>query len=168
MTRIEPGRLTTTNDQDIVVFLIGARVNKWWLLPLALPMLARMRNMQRELLADPNSGLIGIQTLGSADVQYWRSLEDLTRYADDRTRTHRGTAASFYKKLFKNQAVGIWHETYFVRAGAYESLYVNMPAHGLGRFTTLVPAAGARNQMSGRFAPQRTTLEESTRQARSG
>lgn len=30
-------------------------------------------------------------------------------------------------------AVGIWHETYAVQAGAHESLYVGMPPTGLGK-----------------------------------
>jgi hypothetical protein len=28
-------------------------------------------------------------------------------------------------------AVGLWHETYHVRAGEHESVYVNLPVFGL-------------------------------------
>jgi hypothetical protein len=41
---------TVDNDRDLVPFLIGARINKLWPLPLALPILAKMRRMQIELL----------------------------------------------------------------------------------------------------------------------
>ena len=88
MKTLREGRKTVKNDRDLVIFLIGARINKWWLLPLSLPILARMRKMQKELLADPESGLLGIQSLGSADVQYWQSMEHLMEYADDRRKEH--------------------------------------------------------------------------------
>lgn len=50
-----------------------------------------------------------------------------------------------------NGDVGIWHETYTIGAGAYESVYVNMPAFGLGAAGALVPATGARATSRGRM-----------------
>lgn len=140
MAFIHSGRKTTSNDRDLVVFLIGARVNKWWLLPLSLPILIKMRKMQRELLSDPDSGLLGIQSLGSADVQYWRSAHDLMKYANDREREHQPTMKKFFQKVFRNEAIGIWHETYIVPAGSYENIYTNMPAFGLGKISPLFDA----------------------------
>lgn len=142
MTRLMTGRRTVLPERGLVVFLIGARINKWWLLPLSLPILAKMRRMQRELLADPDSGLLGIQSLGSADVQYWRSMDDLMAYAEARKKHHQPTAKKFYQKLFRNEAVGVWHEAYVVEPGQYESLYINMPAFGLGKIAPLVEANG--------------------------
>ena len=46
--------------------------------------------------------------------------------------------------------MGIWHETYLVPAGAYDSVYNNMPPVGLGAVTKLVPAAGRRATAAGR------------------
>ncbi len=140
MSAIISGRKTVPNHRDLVVFLIGARINKWWLLPLSLPLLVKMRKMQQELLADPDSGLLGFQSLGSADVQYWRSVEDLMRYAEDKTKEHEPTAKGYFRKILKNQAFGIWHETYVVSAGNYESIYTYMPAFGLGKIGPLVDA----------------------------
>jgi len=40
--------------------------------------------------------------------------------------------------------VGIWHETYLVKAGQYEAVYSGMPPYGLGRVGELVPATGSR------------------------
>jgi hypothetical protein len=37
----------------------------------------------------------------------------------------------------------IWHETYLVKAGQYEAVYGNMPAHGLGKAGRLVPVSEA-------------------------
>lgn len=142
MSPIRSGRKTIENNQDLVVFLIGARINKWWLLPLSLPILVKMRKMQAELLADPESGLLGIQSLGSADVLYWRSTEDLLRYAGDRGREHQPAVKRFFQKIFRNEAVGIWHETYLVPRGNYECIYTNMPAFGLGKVLPAVDATG--------------------------
>jgi len=53
--------------------------------------------------------------------------------------------------------VGIWHETYQVRAGEYEGVYSGMPPFGLGLAGELSPASertdAARDRMrSGRGA----------------
>jgi hypothetical protein len=140
-----PGRQTIENDQDIVVFLIGARVNKWWLLPLSLPILASMPRMLRELAKDPSSGFLGVQNLGLGGmVQYWRSVEDLNRYAHDRSRKHRPAWLAYMQKILGNGAAGVWHETYAVKAGSYEVVYTNMPRIGQGLFRPLVAATGER------------------------
>jgi hypothetical protein len=144
MTHV-PGRQTIENDRDIVVFLIGARINKWWLLPLSLPILASMPRMLGELAKDPSSGFLGVQNLGLGGmVQYWRSIEDLNRYAHDRTRLHKPAWLRYVQKLLGNGAAGVWHETYVVNAGSYEVVYTNMPRVGQGVFRPLLPATGER------------------------
>jgi hypothetical protein len=158
MARINSGRKTTKTDRELVVFLIGARVNKWWLLPLSPPILAKMRKMQQELVADPDSGLLGFQSLGSADVQYWRSLEDLTRYAHDKKKEHQPAMKKFFRKIFTNEAVGIWHETYVVPAGNYENIYTNMPTFGLGKVVPLFDAKEALPTVPGCLAKKRDTV----------
>lgn len=158
MKGIQLGRLTVDNQHDLVVFIIGARVNRWWLLPLSLPILARMQKMLRELAANPDSGLLGVQPLGFGGmVQYWKSLEHLQAYAHDRNQTHRPAWTQFFQKLFKNVAAGVWHETFAVRAGQYEAVYVNMPRRGMGHFQTLIPAEGGLHTMKGRLPPVRTS-----------
>ncbi|TDL31964.1 DUF4188 domain-containing protein [Jeotgalibacillus sp. S-D1] len=41
--------------------------------------------------------------------------------------------------LYQKCAVGIYHETYQVKGGNYESVYVNMPKHGLGKAVSRTP-----------------------------
>jgi len=53
--------------------------------------------------------------------------------------------------LASNGDVGIWHETYLIRAGDYESVYNNMPAFGLGIAGRLVPAQGRKSSAKGRL-----------------
>lgn len=159
MTQIQAGRLTVDNHRDLVVFLIGARINRWWLLPLSLPILAKMNRMLVELRDDPDSGLLGVQPVGfGVSVQYWKSYEHLNRYANDPERTHRPTWTKFLSKLFNNRAVGIWHETYLVQAGHYESIYTNMPRFGLGRCQPLIPATGGHSTSARRL--RRGDLED--------
>jgi hypothetical protein len=49
------------------------------------------------------------------------------------------------------KGVGIYHETYCVPAGAYETIYRNMPAFGLGKASTLVEASGRREHARDRM-----------------
>ena len=76
-------------------------------------------------------------------MQYWRSYEQLHSYAHARDRAHLPAWAAFQKAARGNTAVGIYHETYLVRAGAYETIYSDMPIFGLGKAGTLVPAVGS-------------------------
>ena len=85
-------------------------------------------------------------------VQYWRSFEHLEAYARNKDAEHFPNWVRFNKEVGSNGDVGIWHETYRVRAGEYESVYNNMPAYGLGRAGSLVPAAGYRRTAAGRLA----------------
>ena len=48
--------------------------------------------------------------------------------------------------------VGIWHETYLVKAGNYEAIYSGMPEYGLGKVATLVPATGNRQEARQRLS----------------
>jgi hypothetical protein len=48
--------------------------------------------------------------------------------------------------------VGIWHETYRVRPGDYENVYVNMVPFGLGKVGELLEATGKREGAADRLA----------------
>jgi len=71
----------------------------------------------------------------SAPSSYWRSVEDLDRFAKDATDKHSPMQRWFNTKVGYDGDVGIWHETYVVRAGDYEAIYGNMPAVGLAAAT---------------------------------
>jgi len=47
--------------------------------------------------------------------------------------------------------VGIWHETYQVRAGEYECVYSGMPPFGLAKASAQVDAVGALDSARGRL-----------------
>ena len=47
--------------------------------------------------------------------------------------------------------MGIFHETYAVDAGRYETIYANMPAWGLGKVSGITDATGSRNEARSRM-----------------
>lgn len=145
-------RLSAEIDGEFVVFLIGMRVNKFWNIPAWLPVFLAMPRMLRELQAHPELGLLGGQFHGQTLIQYWRSVEHLNAYAANRDHTHLPAWRAFNQMARKSVgAVGIWHETYHVKPGQYETVYFNMPVFGLGRAGTLVPASGHRQTAKGRM-----------------
>lgn len=157
MAAIERGRFTDGHDGEVVVFLIGMRVNRWWALRSWWPAFAAMPRMLRELAADPGSGLLGHRMLlgagGPLVVQYWSSLESLLAYAHDPRAEHRPAWRAFNEQARRSGgAVGIWHETYRVAPGAHETMYVDLPPGGLAAATSRVPAGqrghSARERLS--------------------
>ena len=84
-------------------------------------------------------------------IQYWRSFDHLHAYAHDRDRAHLPAWAAFNKAARGNTTVGIFHETYVVPAGSYETIYAAMPPFGLGRAGKLVPAVGSMHNASQRI-----------------
>ncbi|TDW18085.1 DUF4188 domain-containing protein [Kribbella kalugense] len=137
------GRQTAAYDGQVVVFLIGMRVNSVLKLREWLPVARAMGPMLRELSKDKASGLLGFRTLptwrGITLIQYWESVEKLQAFASDTGRTHRPAWVDFFRNSFKGGAVGIWHETYVVPAGHTETIYGNMPLLGLGRVEGVEP-----------------------------
>jgi hypothetical protein len=130
-------RLAARKDKDFVIFLIGMRVNKWWNLPAIFQAATAMPRMLRELHRNRESGFLGAEGWGgrtSIMVQYWESFEKLEAFANDRQKTHYPAWIEFYKLAKKNDgAVGVWHETYMIKAGQYEAIYAHMPSFGLGK-----------------------------------
>ncbi len=156
MATIRPERVTAEIDGEVVVFLIGMRINQLWKVHKWLPVMRAMSRMLREVEADPNSGFLGVERWGgnpSIMVQYWRSFEALESYATDKAREHLSAWAAFNRAVGSNGEVGIWHETYRVRRGDYECVYNNMPLFGLAKATQAVPATGRRESAPGRMAP---------------
>ena len=155
MARIIAERMTAELDGEVIVFLIGMRINRGWKLHKWLPVARAMPRMLRELERNPDAGFLGFHTwLGNPTItlQYWRSFEDLERYAKDAALLHRSAWASFNRAVASNGDVGIWHETYRVRPGDFECIYNSMPLFGLARATRSVPARGGRESAGGRMA----------------
>ncbi len=143
MAQIFPGRFTADTDGPFVVFLIGMRINKFLAFPKWVPTALAMGPMLRSLAQDPESGFLGGEPFlypgGVGLIQYWRSADDLERFARSPQEPHLKAWQRFNKAVGKDGSVGIWHETYQVAAGAYEVIYANMPRFGLSAATRHVP-----------------------------
>ncbi|WP_295849262.1 DUF4188 domain-containing protein [Tardiphaga sp.] len=152
---VTQARMSAEIDGDFVVFLIGVQVNRLWKIWKWAPVFAAMPRMLDELGKHPELGLLharGHFGLNSAlMVQYWRSFEQLQAYATSQSQAHLPAWKNFNKTIGSNGDVGIWHETYLVRAGEYETVYNNMPAYGLGIAGRLQPASGRRRTAKGRL-----------------
>ena len=156
MQKIVAARMTAQIEDEVVVFLIGMRINRLWKIHKWLPVARAMPRMLRELSATQDSGFLGFhQWLGNPTIslQYWRSFEDLERYAKDSARLHRPAWAAFNRAVASNGDVGIWHETYRVRPGDFECVYNNMPPFGLARATRAVSAEGQHQSARQRMGP---------------
>ena len=151
-------RMTVAKQDDLVVFLIGMRINRLWKIHKWLPVAIAMPKMLKELSENPESGLLGFQFLGGippVSVQYWKSFEHLEAYAKNKDAAHYPAWKAFNKNIKNNGDVGIWHETYKVRAGDYECIYNNMPKFGLGKIGELIPATGKREYAADRIVIQK-------------
>lgn len=145
--KVVPGRNTAAAEGDVVVFHIGLRINRLRALSGWLPAFMSMPRMLRELSEEKSSGLLGYKVLygGLRDfyvVQYWTDKERLLAYAHQQDKVHRPAWTAFNRRARAGKGhVGIWHETFIVPAGAYETVYDDMPAYGLGAATGVVPVS---------------------------
>lgn len=152
MAEVIPTRVSAGIEGDFVVFLIGMRINKPWKIHKWLPVFLAMPKMLKELRGQPESGFLGAIFGPSVIVQYWRSFEHLEAYARSHDHLHWPAWVSFNQRMARSRGdVGIWHETYLVRAGEYECIYSGMPPVGLGAAGSLTPAAGRKDSARGRI-----------------
>lgn len=131
---IHKGRFTAEYDDDFVVFLIGSQIHKPFKFRQWMPIAKAMSAMQREIAEHPEIGCLHIQNFGrvsNISVQYWKSFEHLERFARSDELSHLEAWRSFNKLIRNSGDLGIWHETYTVRAGEFETIYGNMPRFGL-------------------------------------
>ena len=157
MAKIFPGRFTADTDGPFVVFLIGMRVNKPLALHKWLPTALAMGPMLRSLSQNPASGFLSGEAIfyagGVGLIQYWRSTEDLEHFARSPSEPHLKAWQRFNKAVGKDGSVGIWHETYQVAAGQYETIYGNMPRFGLAAATSHAPVGKRGETARDRLQP---------------
>ncbi|MEH2453805.1 DUF4188 domain-containing protein [Nostoc sp.] len=148
MPQVIQGRFTAEINEPFVVFLIGMRINKFFAFSKWIPTARAMSPMLRSLNQNAEKGFLGGETFvywrGVGLIQYWRSFEDLERFARNPADAHLEAWQRFNQAIGADGSVGIWHETYLIEPGKYEAVYGNMPVFGLAAATKHVPAMGQR------------------------
>ena len=155
MTKLYKQRMTVELEEDIVVFLIGMRINKLWKIHKWLPIALAMSKMLQELYQNPDMGFISQESwFGKTTlmVQYWKSFEHLEAYAKNKEGKHLPAWAAFNKKVSNNGDVGIWHETYVIKKGNSECIYNNMPQFGLGKVGKHIAVTKKKQSAKSRLA----------------
>ena len=143
MAKVELVPQVAEPPEGTVVFLIGMRVNKWWLPHLWIPAFIAMVPMLRELHRSRDLfGFLGAKTWPARTtivVQYWRSLEELLCYARSSQAEHHPAWKRFNRVIADNGAVGIYHEAYVMHPAQIHTVYRNMPPFGLAKATAVRP-----------------------------
>lgn len=157
MTAVQRGRFTVAGDRDVVVFLIGMRINALHRVRAWAPVVAAMPRMLAELARDPDAGLLGARTFVSGRTvlvrQYWRDTEHLLAYAAATDAAHLPAWRAFNRGArTTGGAVGIFHETYRVDAGSMEAISVDMPSTGVLEALGSVPVTRSRTSARDRLA----------------
>jgi hypothetical protein len=152
MAEVNKGRWTAQIDGDFVVFLIGARFDVLHPIRTYHDLGGRksMKHMLDHLMSQPEKGLLGYEMGLPIIVQYWRSFDHLEAFARNEDDPHLEVWRNYWRRVGSRTGSGIWHETYLVRAGEYETVYGNMRTFGLGKAGTVVPVAeagGARRRL---------------------
>src|SRR6266487_822445 len=92
MAKVIPGRYTAQTEEPFVVFLIGMRINKFFAFRKWVPVARAMGPMLRTLYQHPEKGFLGgefyFNLRGPVLIQYWRSFEDLEKFARDKSDLH--------------------------------------------------------------------------------
>ncbi len=157
MANVQKGRFTAEVSAvggEVVVFLIGMRINKPWKIGTWWPVFVAMPKMLAYLRQHPEKGMLGYEQAlfpSPLVVQYWRSFDDLARFARDRDDPHLEPWRQFNKRIGSSGDVGIWHETYRVSTTNVETVYGNMPPYGLGAATALIPIKRGRDSAAARI-----------------
>jgi hypothetical protein len=154
MSEVYPGRWTARADADLVVFLIGMRINKPTAVSKWRPVAKAMPAMQKELGRHPELGCMHTENWfgrTTISIQYWRDFESLHTYARNPNQAHLPAWRAFNQAVRDNGSVGIWHETYEVARGRCEAIYGNMPRFGLAAAFDLVEASAIGNSAAKRI-----------------
>ena len=144
MSKVVAGRMSADIQGDFVVFLIGMRFNRPWHVVKNLYAFTAMPRMLAYLRRHPEAGMLHAMLVvgasGPTVIQYWRSVEQLEAFARDARAPHHPAWKGWNRLIgYQKPHVGIWHESYQVKAGSYECLYGNMPRFGLARAAEHVP-----------------------------
>ncbi|WP_198665704.1 monooxygenase family protein [Haloprofundus halophilus] len=144
MAEIFRERMAAEMDDGVVIYINGIRLNKLSALPHWLLANWKVARMFKELEADPKSGFLGYTPIflglrKGAAMQYWRSLEDLQRFATEQNGPHVSAWKWYNEKVDPDGGLGFWAELYVVDGDSFETFFRNVPPIGIGKYAKMVP-----------------------------
>ena len=151
MPQVFPGRFTAEVPSSFMLFVIGMRINSIWAVRKWWPTAMAMQPMIQALEAEPVKGYLGSEMfyrffpITTLMMTYWRSFDDLERFAKNPSDPHLKSWGHFMKTIGDDGSVGIWHENYLVEQSAFEAIYGNMPRFGLAKAFEHVPIGKDRD-----------------------
>lgn len=131
-----------------MVFLVGMRINRFWRFLDWWAVGRAMVEMIRYLYAHPETGFlsaeyfISMRNRAPVLLTYWKSFEDLNKFARGDAAPHLRSWKVFNGTIGKQRSVGVWHETFLVEPGRFEAIYANMPRFGLAHAGRHVRVSG--------------------------
>jgi heme-degrading monooxygenase HmoA len=147
------GRFTAEVGEEFVVFIIGMRINKLLSFKKWISVFNAMGPMIKELYQLKEHGFLHTEVMFNwrriTLLQYWKSFEHLEKYAHGQT--HATAWKEFNKKIGSDGTVGIFHETYKIKANSAEAVYRNMPKFGLSSAFKHVELPTSKNSARQRF-----------------
>lgn len=132
--------VTAPIEEPFTLFLVGVQCRSlmsMWKIPL---IGKRMTQMQKELLANPESGLLWGMNFTSLNpftvlyLSYWKSSDHIHRFVTDPKMSHLPASAEYFKKWSKDPNLGVYHETYDINPHQTENLYLGMSPFGVSAF----------------------------------
>lgn len=119
------GRFTTQQEEGVVVFIIGMRINQLWRVKQWLPVFTAFPKMIKELEKNPSLGYMSSELFFTGrtilSVQYWKTSEALMNYATGTNHLH--AWKMFNKKIRKAKGVALYHETHIIEPRQSEAIY---------------------------------------------
>lgn len=157
MPQVYKGRFTARASEDFVVFIVGMRVNRWWMLHKWISVFLTMPRVLRRLKSEPALGMLHAESffrffpMTTCMITYWKDFSSLENFAKNSAEPHVAAWTRYMKKIGADGTVGIWHETYQIRKGQYESVYDNMPKFGLAAAFNHTPVTAKLNSAKQRI-----------------
>lgn len=153
MANIFPDRYTSQIsmriEEPFIVLILGIRINNFLLFWKWIPAVIASFPMLYTLVRHRAAGFLGGQATyfwpGIGLIQYWRSFEDLERFARNKKHPHLRAWRWYNKAIGSSGSVGLWHEAFLIKPGVHETMYDNMPLFGLAASTKHIPVEECSN-----------------------
>ncbi|HET8912610.1 MAG TPA: DUF4188 domain-containing protein [Ktedonobacteraceae bacterium] len=174
MAKILQGRFTAhmsaQMEEPFIVLILGIRINDFRLFWKWMPTAFYSLPMLYTLIRHRAAGFLGGQATyfwpGIGLIQYWRTFEDLERFARSKEYPHFAAWRWYNKAIGNGGSVGLWHEVFLVKPLAHEVVYENMPPFGLVAATKPLPVEKCTNTITrlhlGEKDASARVLEEAT------